>query len=196
MLLVIFTATELDAGPIEQAKRIHDRIAGVPPTVEILEQMAGTIANGGGSEQENAQTAAFIAIDHPDFYRTTLKNLVTPWTNRDFDVFAPLNDYTATVIGLVRDDRDFREVLTGDLLYVGSGNTGAPAYSPASNDHYEFLEQQGIDLAAELEAQPQTSLTGIPAAAAAGVLTSRGASKAFFIAGTNRAMLRFTLVNH
>ena len=196
VLLVLFVNTAIDAGPVEQAKRIHDRIAGVPPTVEILEQMANTIANGGGSELENAQTAAFIAIDHPDFYRTTLKNLVTPWTNRDFNVFAPLNDYTATVIGIVRDDRDFREVLTGDQLYVGSANTGAPAYSPANNDHYEFLEQQGIDLAAALEAQPQTNLTGIPASAAAGVLTSRGASKAFFIAGTNRAMFRFTLVNH
>ncbi|MFT7245076.1 MAG: hypothetical protein ACI82A_002441 [Candidatus Azotimanducaceae bacterium] len=196
VLLVLFITTEIAAGPVEQAKRIHDRIAGVPPTVQILGQMASTIANGSGSELENAQTAAFIAIDHPDFYRTTLKNLVTPWTNRDFDVFAPLNDYTATVIGLVRDDRDFREVLTGDQLYVGNGSTGAPAYNPASNDHYEFLEQQGVDLAAALEAQPQTNLTGIPASAAAGVLTSRGASKAFFIAGTNRAMLRFTLVNH
>tara|TARA_R110002072_G_scaffold5527_9_gene35423 strand:+ start:7612 stop:8832 length:1221 start_codon:yes stop_codon:yes gene_type:complete len=196
LLLVLFVSTEIQAGPVEQAKRIHDRIAGVPPTVEILEQMANIIGSGSGSEVANAEQAALIAIDHPDFYRTTLKNLATPWTNRDFDIFAPLNDYSATVIGLVRDDRDFRELLTGDQLYVGSAATGGPVYSASNNDHYEYLEQQGLDLAAQLEPRSQTSLTGIPAAAAAGVLTSRAASRAFFIAGTNRAMFRFTLVNH
>ena len=195
-LTTLFFTVEAVAGPVEQAKRIHDRIAGVPPTVEILERMANTIATGSGTELENAEQAAQLAIEHPDFYRTTLKNLVTPWTNRDFDIFAPLNDYTATVIGMVRDDRDFREVLTGDQLYVGDGSSGEPAYSAANNNHYEFLEQRGVDLAETLIAQPQSSLSGIPASAAAGVLTSRGASKAFFIAGTNRAMFRYTLVNH
>jgi hypothetical protein len=37
---------------------------------------------------------------------------------------------------------------------------------------------------------------GIPAGATAGVMTSRAASEAFFVAGTNRAMFRFTLMNH
>lgn len=194
-MVVLFMTADIEAGPVEQAKRIHDRIAGVPPTVEILEQMANIIA-GAGSEVDNAERAALLAIDHPDFYRTTLKNLATPWTNRDFDIFAPLNDYSATVIGLVRDDRDFRELLTGDQLYVARASAGAPAYSASNNNHYESLEQRGVDLALVLEPQSQTSLTGIPSSAAAGVLTSRGASKAFFIAGTNRAMFRYTLVNH
>jgi hypothetical protein len=196
VVLILFLSIEIDAGPVEQAKRIHDRIAGVPPTVEILARMADTIATGGGTETENAEQAALLAIEHPDFYRTTLKNLATPWTNRDFDIFAPLNDYTATVIGLVRDDRDFRELLTSDQLYVGDGSNGEPAYGASNNNHYEFLEQRRADLAASLVATSQTSLTGIPASATAGVLTSRAASKAFFIAGTNRAMFRFTLLSH
>ena len=57
----------------------------------------------------------------------TLKNFATPWTNRDQTVFAPLNDYTATVIGMVRDDVDFRGLLSDDIVYVGSGIS--PAYS-------------------------------------------------------------------
>ena len=61
------------------------------------------------------------------FYTTTLKNFATPWTNRDQTVFAPLNDYTATVIGMVRDDVDFRTSLSADVVYVGQGVT--PAYS-------------------------------------------------------------------
>lgn len=178
------------AGSVEQAKRMHDRIAGVPPSLTVLDQMTALLDNG------DPEAAAALALDHPDFYRTTLKNLATPWTNRGFDIFASLNDYTATVIGLVRDDADFREVLTGSTLYVGDGSSGEPAYNVSNNQHYEFLEQAGADLAQVLVAQPQTSLTGIPADAAAGVLTSRAAAKAFFIAGTNRAMFRYTLVNH
>ncbi len=42
----------------------------------------------------------------------------------------------------------------------------------------------------------QSSLNGIPSSATAGVMTSRAASEAFFVAGTNRAMFRFTLMNH
>ena len=191
-LSITFGAT---AGSLEQAKRIHDRIAGVPPDTQTLAEMT-SIIDGSGGGAAGAEAAADIALGHPEFYRTTLKNFVTPWTNREFDVFAPLNDYTATVIGLVRDDGDFREVLTGTVLYVGDGTSGEPAYDPSSNAHYEYLESSGADLAAVLQPVPQSSLTGIPGSAAAGVLTSRAASKSFFIAGTNRAMFRFTLVNH
>ena len=78
-----------------------------------------------------ADTAQFImdpAQAHSSpFYSVTLKNFATPWTNRDQTVFAPLNDYTATVIGMVRDDKDFRGMLSDDIVYVGSGVT--PAYS-------------------------------------------------------------------
>ncbi len=77
----------------------------------------------------------------PSFYTTTLKNWITPWTNREQSVFAPLNDYTATVIGIVRDDLDYREVLSGDILYVGG--SGFPAYSLSNNNLYQQLEDQG-----------------------------------------------------
>ncbi len=178
------------AGPTEQAERIHNRIAGVPPSPEVLAQMTSMIDAG------NAEAAAFEAMEHPDFYRTTLKNFATPWTNRDFDIFAPLNDYTATVIGLVRDDRDFREVLTGSSIYIGDGSSGEPSWSSTDNGHYESLESSGADLSAVLVERDQTSLTGVPPEATAGVMTTRAGARAFFIAGTNRAMFRFTLVNH
>ena len=45
----------------------------------------------------------------------------------------------------------------------------------------------------ELELRSQSQIMGIPAGATAGVMTSRAASEAFFVAGTNRAMFRFTL---
>jgi hypothetical protein len=175
----------------DQAKRIHDRIAGVPPDAATLDTMAADILGG------NALTAALIATDNPAFYSVTLKNFAAPWTNRNHDVFVPLNDYTATVIGMVRDDVDFRNVLFGDIIYVGVGN-GIPAYSNSNNANYDALEAQAVDLSdtSKLVQRTQSSTTGIPASATAGVITTRAASKAFFIDGTNRAMFRFTLLNH
>ncbi|MEJ0008508.1 MAG: hypothetical protein WDM77_19635 [Steroidobacteraceae bacterium] len=43
-----------------------------------------------------------------------------PWTNRDQTVFAPLNDYVATFIGMVRDDADFSTALSADVLYMSN----------------------------------------------------------------------------
>ncbi|WP_156896345.1 hypothetical protein [Aestuariibacter salexigens] len=178
------------AGDREQAKRIHDRIAGVPPSADMLDSMQGLVAQG------RAYDAAMLAMQHPDFYRTTLKNWATPWTNEEFDIYAPLNDYSATVIGMVRDDIDFRLLLSGDILYVGDSALGVPAYNISDNRHYEALDEQHVDLARFLVATTQSSVMGLPVEATAGVMTSRAAAKAFFKDGTNRAMFRFTLINH
>jgi hypothetical protein len=68
--------------------------------------------------------------------------------------------------------------------------------SGANNNHYATAELNGVDLKATLVATTQSGAYGLPTAATAGVMTTRGASSAFFINGTNRAMFRFTLINH
>jgi hypothetical protein len=140
--------------------------------------------------------AAYAAMDDPNFYNVTLKNFAAPWTNRDRSVFVPLNDYTATVVGMIRDDVPFNTLLSADLVYVGSGSLGLPTYSISNNNHYAQMEQRGLDMMSGLTPAAQSSLTGLPANATAGVMTTRAAAEAFFIAGTNRAMFRFTLLNH
>lgn len=179
----------------DQAKRMHDRLAGVPPSAAVLESMRSDIESG------NPVAAALTAMQNPNFYNVTLKNWATPWTNRDQTVFAPLNDYTATVIGMVRDDVPFNTLLTADLVYHANGarnasNATAPNYSASSNAHYEWLEDNGIDLSTKLQPDLQSNLLGIPPQATAGIMTTRAAAEAFFVAGTNRAMFRFTLLNH
>jgi hypothetical protein len=181
-------------GSLEQAKRIHDRLTGVPPTESVLLAMQASINSTG-----DGIAAAEMAMQNDAFYRVTLKNWVAPWTNRDQTQFVPLNDYIATVMGLVRDERDFREVLFDDVIYTASGVS--PGYNSSNNAHYEALETgsaSGVPYVYQdrLQAQLQSSVTGLPAEATAGVMTSRAAAKAFFIAGTNRAQLRFTLMNH
>ncbi len=188
--LSIFLSNLAQAGSLEQAKTLHDRIAGVPASAAVLEAMAGKIDEG-----DNI-AAAYLAMDNPDFYNTTVKIFASPWTNKDQDVFEPLNDYSATVIGMVRDDVDFRQILQADTVYVATDIPGIAAYSPSNNNHYQNLEDQAIDLQSALSSQTQSSFSGLPAQASAGILTSRAAAKAFFYLGTNRAMLRFTLMNH
>jgi hypothetical protein len=172
----------------DQAKRIHDRIAGVPPSEQTLTQMEDLVRAG------NAIGAANIATQNAAFYNVTLKNMAVPWTNRDQTVFAPLNDYVATFIGMVRDDVPFNTALSADLTYTVSGAT--PGASPSNNDHYANAESNGLNLFTALQSTTQSAVQGIPPAATAGFLTSRAAAEAFFVDGTNRAMFRFTMMNH
>ncbi len=194
--LTMSFSSSAEAGDREQAKRIHDRLAGVPPTAATLDTMEAFITAG------NPTAAANVALTHPDFYRVTLKNFITPWTNEEQSVFAPLNDYTATLIGIIRDNIDFREILSGptyngDILYIGT-TAGLTPYSTTGNDHYSEMEEQGVDLQADLTRTTQTaaSTLNLPAGGPAGIFTTRAAARAFFVDGTNRAMFRFTLLNH
>ena len=188
----------------EQAKFLHDRLTGTLPTDAMLDLMESSIA-----DDNDPETAARYAIDGNSaqgddygdvitpsggFYNAVVKNWASPWTNESMDVFAPLNDYSATVIGLVRDAADFRSVLYGDVIYTGA----LPTYSNTDNDHYEALEALSEPLGDSdvLVFAPQSSMTGINSEGVAGVMTTRAAARAFFVDGTNRAMFRFTVLNH
>jgi hypothetical protein len=175
----------------DQAKRMYDRIAGVTASDATLTSMVGMDAT---------QAALNIVTKDPAFYNNTIRNLAMPWTNRDQTVFAPLNDYVATVVGMVRDDVPFNALLSADLVYIADASATStyslPAYSPGNNDLYQQMDDNGVDLKAHLVSSTQSALTGVPATATAGVLTTRAAAAAFFINGTNRAMFRFTMMNH
>ncbi len=197
--LMSLLASTAVAGPREQALQIHNRVAGVPPTEAVLVQMTQLLEDQiAGTNPNGVAEAVDLAMDNEAFYSVTLKNLATPWTNREQTVFAPLNDYTATVIGAVRDNLDFRTILYGDILYTVNGVS--PAYSNSNNDHYVQAEAQNVslkdNLVGPLQGLTQSQITGLPAEAVSGVITSRAAARAFFIDGTNRAMFRFTLINH
>jgi hypothetical protein len=192
--VIFLTTTSIaTAGPLhrEQAYRMHNRLAGVPPTEATLVSMETDIEAG------NLRAAADTAMANKHFYTVTLKNFAAPWTNRDHDVFVPLNDYTTLVIGMVRDDVPFNQLLSADLLYVDANQ---PLPASDSNDHYLALEQAmlqpGFDPQTDIVATAQSTAYGLPATATAGAMTTRAASEAFFIAGTNRAMFRFTMLNH
>jgi hypothetical protein len=190
LLGVALTGTVF-AGPREQAKRIHDRLAGVPPSETVLQQMEADVDPG---QPGTAIDAAYRAMNDPNFYNVTLKNFAAPWTNREQSVFVPLNDYIATVVGMIRDDVPFNTLLSADILYIGPGSL--PPYSNFDNNHYEQLEAQSVDMMTGLTRTTQSAMTGLPPNATAGIWTTRAAAEAFFVAGTNRAQFRFTMLNH
>lgn len=189
VIAVLLPATAM-SGAMEQAKRLHERLTGVPPTDAVLLDMTNDII--GGAEIN----AAFTAMDNSSFYDVTLKNFVAPWTNRDRSVLVPLNDYTATVIGMIRDDVPFNTVLSANIVYIGNAGLSLTPYSMTNNLHYEELEQSGLSLKDNLVQMPQSAITDLPSSGIAGIMTTRAAAQAFFIAGTNRAMYRFTMLNH
>ena len=205
----------------DQAKRIHERLVGAPPTEDALNVMANYIdptvdGTGGGSPSADPSAAALYAmtpnadpaLGNPRgwlFYSVSLKNWITPWTNQEQTMFAPLNDYTATVIGMILNDDPFNEVLSAPYIYTGNigainsaYSTSLPAYSHTNNNHYEQMESNNVDLSQYLVKTTQASLgmAGSSQGDSAGVVTTRAAGEAFFKAGTNRRMFRFTLMNY
>jgi hypothetical protein len=180
------------AGPREQAKAIHDRLTGVPATEADLDLMQSmTPVDAARYAMEDGDNSRYFAT-------VTLKNFAAPWTNRDRSSFVPLNDYTTLVIGMVINDQPFNEILTADRLYV---DRDQPLPTASSNAHFEALEERMLapdfDPSTELvEVNQSTAYPMLTPNATAGAMTTRAASEAFFVAGTNRAMFRFTLINH
>src|SRR6266850_2398575 len=176
-----------DAAARSKAVLLHQRLTGVPPTAADLNTMEPLIAS-------DPLSAAALATGKPQFYNVTLKNMFLPATNRDQSVFVPLNDYVVTAIGMIKDDVPFNTALSADILYTLKAG-GLPAPSAGNNDHYATAETNSVDISANLVKTSQTAVYG-STVVPAGLITTRASSSAFFIAGTNRAMFRFTLINH
>jgi len=193
LLSCLSLASSAVAGPREQARRIHDRLVGIPPSATVLDSMQAKVEAG------DAIGAAMEAMENPEFFNTTVRDLATPWTNREFSVYADLNDSTATVIGMVRDDVPFDQILYEDIVYVGTTSATPVPYDHGDNEHYLDLQRNDVDLsdAANLMRQQQSALPGsaVGPQETAGIMTTRGFSEAFLIAGTNRAPVRFATVN-
>ncbi len=171
------------------AWKLHNRIAGVPPSPATLNQMETEIAAG------RAETAARIAMAKPTFINIVMKNWVKSWSNREQTNRVDFNDHTATLIGLIRDNISFDQALYGDVYYTVVGSN--QAYSNTSNAHYQSAETQRLDFSNVnvLVRDSQATRLGLPAEAVSGVITTRKSGESFFSAGTNRRINRFTFMN-
>ncbi len=194
LIALLIFSFQLLAGPKEDTKFLVDRILGTAVTPTKFQEVENLITSG------QRKQAALILTNHPDFYNVTLRSHFIQRATEESNKYYPLNDYTATLIGMVRDDIPYNQVLSADILYIGAGNLGLPAYSQTDNNHYQQMEDNAVDLSdpSKLIRTTQSSIPGsnLPASATAGVITTRQSAKAFFSAGTNRAMIRFMFLNY
>lgn len=189
LLSILLSATlNCFATTKEDANKLFTRITSIPPNkneLTVVEQYLNS---------ENKIAAINYALNSKHFYNIKLKNWVKSWTNEEITNRVELNDYVATVIGFIRDDIPFNQILSSDYIYTANDAIAdLPPYSIENNNHYMEIEKRNISLKDTLVRKTQSSLTGI--SQTAGVLTTRAAAAAFFSDGTNRAMTRYTFMN-
>ena len=87
----------------------------------------------------------------------------------------------------------YNTALSADILYTLKGVT--PAASASNNNHYQAADTAVLDISANLVATKQTAAYGYPAAAVAGLITTRAGAIQHFDAGTNRRGYNLNIIN-
>lgn len=198
------TLSSVDSPHLEKAKIIYRRLAGLKAPLDspVLQAMATNVAQGKLLE------AADIATRESSFYNITVRDFAARMSTRDETVNATLNDFTATVIGMVRDDLPGTDMLTGNYVYQADPTKAAVESDPVrdllkSNRHYESLHTGRFDLSSVLkkvDGQKLISPSSVSDAPpslvinpdAAGLLTTRAFMAAHAIAGTNRRLIEYS----
>ncbi len=196
--------SEAHADARSKAQRLFDRLAGVPIPMSDprFAQMQALIAAG------NLDGAAKIATADDNFYNITLKHFALPMSSPTEDPVQPLNDFAATLIGVVRDDLDGRELLTGNYIYKADNSVNfSTAANPIdiqtdaaiyrSNNHYEQLERRDVNLRQVLVKAPQKAATSnagttlIEITDNGGLMTTRAWAQSMYSGGTNRRGVQY-----
>ena len=127
VLLILVTAMSFvslsaQADSNSQAKKLYQSLTGTTPTIDELKIISKKIEEGKSLEVAKDIIDSKNGLDSKgNFYNVTVKNFSTPWSNLDYTKMFPLNDLTATVVGWVRDDKQFNQILYSDTVYVASG---------------------------------------------------------------------------
>jgi hypothetical protein len=192
-------ATEITAHR-SRARKLFKALTGValPIDDKRLKEMETKIA--GAKEAD----AVKVATADPLFYRVRVSEFAKKMSNHQETVRVPLNDFTATIIGVVRDSdtTSAKELLTGNFFYRGKTGYGLPMVEMTdfinSNNHYADIETKGLDPALVLERvngqrtvanNARTTVINHPDPA--GLLTSRSFMEAHAVAGTNRRLIEY-----
>lgn len=120
LLIISFYVTSafsvVDPDDLQKARRLHLSLTGTLPKKAQLTDTLNFL-----KQTKNKEAAINIINNDPNFYNTTIKNFVTPWTNQTGDSAVALNDMSAMMIGLIRDDLSFKEIFYNDMLYIYKG---------------------------------------------------------------------------
>ena len=190
--------------PISAARlkslEIYKRLVGVTTPIDnpVLVQMEQQVAAG------DLRAAARIATAEPGFYNLVVRDFAARMSTREETINEQFNDFTATFIGVTRDNLDARLLLSGKLSYKGS--IDAPVRNDInsdildSNNHYADLESDEYDYASVLTREntqyiktSNNDANYVNHPDAAGVLTSRAFMGAHALDGTNRRLVEYTM---
>ena len=186
---------------MQKAALLYKRLAGVSTSLAnpVIALMASDIAAG------DLMAAAGRVTDPnntSDFYNVTIRDFAARMSTREETVNTPMNDFIATIIGIARDDRNAKQMLTGNFLYQADLTQAAVPGNRLndmilSNNHYQALEDGRFDVQKVIKpVSPQVLYDGNGNLGnhpdAAGVLTSRAWMEAHATAGTNRRLVEYT----
>lgn len=193
-----------------QAAQLYTRITGlkIPPTAPIISgvndprvpQQVVTKGMVQFIQEGQPLQAALLATKEDSFYNTTVRDFAKRMSTRDESVNTPLNDFVATVIGVAANEKDARQLLTGNFYYMANPLTTAlPANIQRdillSNNHYDRWEQSGYNIRKTLKRMDGqklfTGATVVDHPDPAGLLTTRAFMSAHAVAGTNRRLVEY-----
>lgn len=184
---------------------MYRRLVGVsiPVSSPVIQSMSAAIL------ADNASQAAALATNEPDFLNVTVRYMGIKMSYRDEKPNHPSNDFTATLVGAVRDDVSAQELLTGNFSYrvdaarLPAGVTiRSNVYADIirTNNHYADLDARGFN-ASWLSRKDGIEIVGgnnivdlLPEKDASPLLSSRGFTSAHAIAGTNRRMYEYSFL--
>jgi hypothetical protein len=177
----------LDLNPTEQfAMKLFIHLTGAP--VSIYDGRFKRVVQLLGAHQDLA--AAQLIEDAPNFLSVRVRNFSIGFIDKDHRPSDTLTDLQALIIGVVRDEIDARQLLTGDLRYSGYDMAGLPPVSRGDNDHYAQFEARNLDFNRDLERVDKQweDLDYV-----AGALSTRAWAAAYYNAGTNRMGVTYAI---
>lgn len=177
------------------AQFLHLRLTGLraSPTDSTIVSMVSALKRG------EKIKAAEIATNATSFIDITVRDFASKMSTREGITVSPLNDFIATIMGTVRDNRPATQLLNGDQIYVLNSSLNDAAILSAvlrSNSHYEANDNLTTTIADKLVPIKQ-SMTN-PAGTArmdhadpAGLLTTRNFMETHVFQGTNRRVVEY-----
>lgn len=159
----------------------------------------------------NERGAAAIASNDPLFLDVQIRDLARKMSTRDESVRAPMSDFVATFIGVVKesDTISAKQLLTGNFTYrvdpaiaLAQGIRSAEtADIIQSNNEYADITAKNLSPSAVIvKFGPQKAMMNVAGTATvvdhpdpAGLLTARATAEAHGVAGTNRRRVEFAM---
>lgn len=135
--------------------------------------------------QGKADAVATLITEEPAFIGATVRQWASLTLSFGKKPNIELNDALAMMMGSVRDNRDARELLTGNFTYGASSKIGLGKPNPQSVDYFLKLETAPKELKDKLQYYtPQWEETSFKDPA--GLMTTRFWGEQYYSGGTNR----------